>query len=344
LIWKMAAREMAAGRFSEIEPEHYCMALLKLADMPWTSIAAAAEGEDAARGIASDCESLRETMRKCGIESTRARRALRSRLGRGGELAQPAKVHRSPASRALFESAAMLASRSGREALEPLHLLTALFESPSPAIAETVLGRLPAPPTRIAGLLEEKARDLVQDARNGNVLLNSAVITAAKVLLQLLARATHKSTLLVTERDELAKDVASAVALIMAGDDSPAGLRERKIIDISGALYGDVNEGDGMRPATGRPGARECLRQLLAEAATRPEVILWVPSVESDSSFGIEWNSLLREALAKRTVQFIYPVTPESFTNNLNKDAVWKRHAEAVWLDCAAEDTVPRKL
>jgi hypothetical protein len=69
---------------------------------------------------------VREALQKCGIESKPARHKLRRGLGKGGSPHVDGQIHRSTASRALFESAADLAHETDAEVITPLHLVTAI--------------------------------------------------------------------------------------------------------------------------------------------------------------------------------------------------------------------------
>ena len=182
LIWQLAAEEMAAGQFKEIEPEHFCMALLKFAELPAAAVEADDEHAETAKTIAADAELVREALQRCGIESTRARRKLRRQLGKGGTPHQEEKVHRSAASRALFEAAAAFVAESGGETLTPLHLLTALIQSPTPAIDQAVLGKVP-PPSAPAFLLllDKHGKDLVKEASEGRLKADTTGKPRAKL-------------------------------------------------------------------------------------------------------------------------------------------------------------------
>ncbi len=124
LIWRLAAQEMAAGEYVQIQPEHFCMALLEFAEVSVQTPEEVGEQAELAKIIAGDAQLVREALQKCSIESTSARRKLRSQLGKGGSPQKSDKVHRSAASRVLFESATKLAQQSGSETVTPLHLLT----------------------------------------------------------------------------------------------------------------------------------------------------------------------------------------------------------------------------
>lgn len=343
LIWRLAAAEMRAGEFKEVEPEHFCMALLKFAELPVGAVDPENEHAEIAKSIAAEAELVREALQKCGIESTRARRKLRTQLGKGGTPHQDGQVHRSAGSRALFESAAHLAQEFGRDVVTPLHLLTALVQSPTPAIAQLVLGNSTPPPPPVALLLLDRhGKDLVKEGLRADRLKSGSALEAqSKAVLQILLQKDRRSVLLVSDNNDLTESIATAVALAIATKEPPLGLKRRRLIDISGLPLKGLQI-----PPEREAEELERLRPMLAEAASHPEIILLVPEIEAEdkSVWGGLWTRLLRETLAKGAVQFICRVAPAVFKEHLCKDPMWKRKAEAIWLESAAFGSVPREL
>jgi len=341
LIWRLAANEMAAGQFKEIEPEHFCMALLKFAELP-AAVVEADERAKIAKTVAVDIELVREALHKYEIESTSVRHRLRGKLGKGDTPRHDGQIHRSAASRALFESAANLARETGCDTVTPLHLLTALMQSPTAVIVRIVLanGASPPPPAALP-LLDKHGRDLAKEAAEGRLTSRTASEAPGKAVLQVLLQKERKSILLVTDNNGLAEDIAISVALAIAAKKPPPGLKGRRLIDVAAPSR------KGLRVSPGKEtNELEQLRVLLEEATSHPEIILLVPDFEAeDKTFrGGQWAGLLRQTLMKGTVQLICRVTPVAFKEHLCKDQVWKRQAEAIWLERAAVGSVPREL
>jgi ATP-dependent Clp protease ATP-binding subunit ClpA len=349
LIWRLAAQEMAAGEFSEIQPEHFCMALLKFAEISVKAREDDGEEAEVAKAIAGDAQLVREALQKCGIEGTSARRKLRRQLGKGSAPRKGNDVHRSAASRALFESAAIMAQESGSDTLTPLHLLTALVQSPTPVVAQAVLGNAvpvppQAPPAALA-LLEKHGQDLGKLAAERKVHVKPGLAVQCKAVLQAVEQKDRKSILLVCDSDKVVVDLASALAVAIVSKDAPEGWKRRRVIDVSLKSRSDVSK--GKRPSPDAEAAElDLMRQLLAEASAHPEVVLVVPAVEAgpQRTHGGKWTSLLQETLAKGKIQFICRVTPSVFSEHLRKDAVWKQRTQAVWLEMMAQGSVPREL
>jgi ATP-dependent Clp protease ATP-binding subunit ClpA len=345
LIWRLAAQEMAAGEFKEIQPEHFCMALLKFAEVSVQANADGGERAELAKVIAEDAQLVREALQKCSIESTSARRKLRKQLGKGGSPQQGKEVHRSAASRTLFESATKLAQESGSETVTPLHLLTALVQSPTPAIVQAVLGKAaPTPRPAALPLLEKYGQDLVKQAAEGKMEVKPGLEAQCKAVLQALQQKNRKCILLVSDNDHVVMELASAIAIAIASQDAPEGLRGKRVIDVSSSR---LIAPKGRRISRGEEAEKlELIRQLLAEAASHPEIVLIVPPVESEPqpAHGGEWPYLLQETLGKGKIQFICRAKPSVFTEHLRKGTVWKQRTQTLWIEKAAQGSVPREL
>jgi hypothetical protein len=233
LVWKIAIREAATGEFKEIEPDHFCLAVLKFAELSAKGVEEAGAEAELSQHIAGDAQLVREGLQKCGIESTGARRKLRRQLGKGDTPHIGVTIHRSASSRALFESAARLASESG-SAVTPLHLLTALVEAPTPAIEQAVLGKAPEPPSPTAlPLLDKHDRDLVKRLAEEKIQVKPGIAAQSKALLQALEQKNRKSILLVSHSDDRVADLAAALAGAIAAKGAPDGLKGRRLMDIS---------------------------------------------------------------------------------------------------------------
>jgi len=346
LVWKIAVREAAAGEFKEIEPEHFCMAVLKFAELSGKGVEEACAEAELVQLIAGEAQLVLEGLQKCGIESTSARRKLRNQLGKGDTPHKGGTIHRSASSRALFESAAKLASESASDTVTPLHLLTALVESPTPAIVQAILGKTPEPPPRAAlPLLDKHGHDLLKQVAEGKIQLKPGIEAQSKAVLQALQQKNRKSILLVSDSDDHVADLAAALAGAIAAKDAPDGLNGRRLMDISENIRHNLPK--AKRNSSAEESAElDRMRLLLAEAASHQEVILLLPAVEADpkQAGGGQWTSLLRDTLANGRVQFICRVAPTVLAENLRKDAVWKRKAQVIWLESIAQASMPREL
>jgi ATP-dependent metalloprotease FtsH len=132
VLWQLAMGEAVSAEFGEIAPEHFLEAILKLAELNVEDLHRLAPDTQVVRLVSEDVAAVREELNARGINSKRARRELRGLLGKGGSPHRGGDMHRSPASREVFEAAARLAADAGSETLMALHLLQALLASPSP--------------------------------------------------------------------------------------------------------------------------------------------------------------------------------------------------------------------
>src|SRR6266480_5479672 len=130
-VMQRAQQEAAAGEFSEITPEHLLAALLKFSEISGTEVQQIASAPLAARQLALEANALRQELEGRSIDSKRVRQELRSHLGHGGQAHDGGYLHRSPASRQVFEHAARMAEDEGSDVLLAAHLLNSLLASPT---------------------------------------------------------------------------------------------------------------------------------------------------------------------------------------------------------------------
>lgn len=338
LVWQMATQEAIAGEFAEIEPEHFLAAILKFAELPVEQMGNLDAPVDVAKEIAADVGKVRDELKRRAINSTRRRRELRARLGKGGRPHDGGQIHRSQASREMFDGAARLAGDEGSEVLAPEHLLQALLLSPSQKVCD-VLGdavmpkgaeRVPTP------LLDHFGQNLVQAAAEGRLAPAFDRPVECKALLQLLADPRRRSVLLVTDHDEAALSVVTAAARAMSSDATAAGLASRRIVEVA-----------GWKPRTS--GAGKCLpdwEQLFAEVTKVQDVILLVPAIEAANNpkQANPWAELLKKMLLAGPVQCICRVNATAYQRWIRKDRGWKQAAHVMWVHETSDDGIPTEL
>ena len=83
LVWQIAAREAKAFHFGAIEPEHFCMAVMKLAELPVPPAQELAAEAEAARDLARDVAAVRRLLQDRNLDGKQTRRAIRARVGKG---------------------------------------------------------------------------------------------------------------------------------------------------------------------------------------------------------------------------------------------------------------------
>ncbi len=139
LICQLAAREAIGGHFGEIEPDHFCLALMKFSEFPVGEIEKMGPGGGIGTTLANEVKSLQEEFESRGVDVKRMRRKLRGHLGKGESWYEGGQLHRSHESRKMFKLAEGFAQHTGDETLTAGHLLEAILVSPTKAMEE-VLG------------------------------------------------------------------------------------------------------------------------------------------------------------------------------------------------------------
>ena len=337
LLWQMAAQEAIAGEFAEIEPEHFFAAMLKFAELPIQELGNLAAGARVPEELATEVEKVRQELQSRAIDSTRVRRELRIRLGKGGSPFDGAQKHRSQTCREVFDAAARLADDSGSEALAAEHLLAALLTSPTEAI-RAVLGEALAPKAikrSETPLLAKYGKDLVQLAADGKLPAFSERKAESKNLLAILADPRRLCVLLVTDGDETARSAVAAAAQAMASPDAPAGLKGRRIVDVTGGL-----------PAMDLPALSFWWNNMFCEAAGANDVVLFVPPILGPFSpwQGDFWPELLKKSVCGGSLQFICRVSPTAYQRWIKRDVDWKRHAQVMWIEEQGSGEIPLEL
>jgi ATP-dependent Clp protease ATP-binding subunit ClpA len=338
IIWQLAGQETIAGEFKEIEPEHLFMALLKFADLPVQEVDNIAPASEAAKQLAVEVGRVREELANRAIDSTKIRRSLRAQMGKGGNPYEGGQIHRSPASRALFDAATKWADDAGVETLTAEHLLAAIFASPTAAIVQILGEKIKPmmPKTSKTPLLDEYGQDLTHLAAIGKLKESSARRVEAKVLGQALSRTNCRCVFLITDSDDAALSVVAATSFLIVSKNCPPLIKGNRIVDITaiksvpGSLEKHMSQ----------------LEQIMAEAAAEKKVILFVPPIEilEDSSKINIWLNLLRATLDKGLVQGICRAGPQAYRKWIEKDSSLRRLAEFIWIRAEEKGGIPTEI
>ena len=330
VIWRLAASEMAAGQFKEIEPEHFCMGILKFAELSVKALRADDDHAELAKAVAAEAKLVHEALQKCGIESTSARRKLRGQLGNGDTPQQEGQAHRSAASRALFESAADLAHETESDTITPLHLLTAIVQSPTPAIVQTLPGL--AVPRRIeTPLLNKWGEDLVEVLEKGDLNTDSDRSAECKAILHILAQ--KKCVFLVSDNSEATKATLAWLAKILSREgglsSSNAG---RRLIRLTVQHIWEVEK----RTMVAIP------PDVLREAAASPNVIVVCPFEDMFPSCDKHSKAVSR--LAEVPLCCVIPLSSARCQSLVEADPGWRKLAKPVWVRDEARKSIPKEL
>jgi hypothetical protein len=333
LIWQLSGAEAAAGEFKEIQPEHFCMGLLKLAELPVQQAAKLGADEATAKALATEIDLVRQELANRGIDSTRLRRALRGSLGKGGSPDHKGQMHRSQASRGLFDAAACAADVAGHQAVTAVHFLEVILNAPTPALAQ-VLPVKPAPQHVETPILDKYGEDLVVKVAKGELTSESDRTAECKAILPVLAG--KKSVFLVSDDDAATQATLIGLAKRLDTENRSGAPSNRRRL-IRAALYGFVDE-DWQT-------VLNIFDDIFREAAQSQNVILVCHEEDLCTSTDPHLvKSAQASRLAQTPVLCVVPLSPKRYDALIKADRQWKRLAEAVWIRGEGKESVPREL
>ena len=330
-------------QFEKIEPEHFCIALLKFSEIPVEEVEKIAPGAEVARELAADVAAVREGLDARSVDTTHARRKLRKQMGKGEGSHGGDRMHRSDASRELIDAAAALADEAGSETLAPCHVLAAILASPSEAMGAVLGDGDKAAASKMAKLpqLADRGRDLVQLAHDGKLPSAEGRRTEGKALVRTLAEPDKKGILLVTTDDVAAMQTIAGAAEAIASKQCPADLKGHRIVDVTSieSLPGKCASG----PMDAFEGVVE---KLIAEAAGVEGLVLVWPAIQAErGAKGIScWGELLRDILAGGEVRCICRLAPLAYHKWLEQDSTWRPLAHVMWIRDEARGDIPDEL
>ena len=150
------------------------------------------------------------------------------------------------------------------------------------------------------------------------------------------ATLVRRSILLITGDNEAAQTVVVARGPDDRLDTPPAGMKGKRIVDVTGLKPTGVSE-------------VKCIQQLdklLKEAAAAEDVILLVPPIEAanDPHQGSLWADALKKAVAARELRCVCRVNAAAYQRWIRKDCEWKEHAQVMWIHEARTNGIPDEL
>jgi hypothetical protein len=139
LVWWLASREAQRAKAGAVEPDHFFCALLSFAELSDSDLQTVATLDLAQEKLVELRDKLRWhlRLRELDTRTTALRHAVRRDAPQSNGSAVGATLHRSEATRQVFEAAGVLA-REGHEKITPQHLLYALLNAPTPAITHAL--------------------------------------------------------------------------------------------------------------------------------------------------------------------------------------------------------------
>lgn len=320
-VWQLAAREAIAADHLRIEPEHFLAAALKFAELP---IDRGEPGAGAPHAL--EVEAVRRRLAERAIESTKVRREVRARLGKGGRPYKGGVLHRSDAARSLFDLAARIAVETGSTALSVEHLLEAMLRAPTPVIG-AVLGAVPPPVTELArGVV-----DLTALARAGELVPAPGREAEATVLLEALSRPGGALVLLVADEEAEARAVVEAAAARLAREGAARPAGPRRLLDAS-------------RLDPEAPDRWLALESLFAAAATDGGLAVCLPALAELDGVRAAWAKRLRRVRDEGAGRFVCRVGAGTHALAVARDRGWKHAAQVLWIGKPSPTEVPWEL
>jgi hypothetical protein len=175
LIWKIAREEAIGGDFEKIEPEHFMMALLRFSEFTQDEIGKLVPDQEVSKVLLNEIQSAQELLDKNRIDSTKLRRAIRQRMGKGTSPYQDGVMHRSDDSRQMFDKVALFAQDEGHDSLVAVIFLEYILSYPTPLMKEVL--------ESLTGPVPKQDNTPLIDLYGTNLMNSSGVMDGKGILL-----------------------------------------------------------------------------------------------------------------------------------------------------------------
>lgn len=332
LVLQLAGYEAAASQFAEIEPEHLLAALLKFSELSSEDLLKLVSGSAAGRELTSETDAVRRVLAGRSINSTFVRNSVRAGVGTGGVRYQGGRLHRSAATKQVFETAAKLAAQASSDVFCAKYLLDALLRSPTSVMREVLghaVGAVGA--STATPLLDQHGKGLALADANATLVVDSSHIAACRAVARALSGSRKAPVLLISEDDRAVQIILKNLARTDEGHADE--WKNTRMVDLT-----DLRSDDRDVLALTDP--------LLAEAAGIDRIVLLLPPIDVTVrlSHGASWANHLRAVLQDRSVRCVVRVSPHAYDEWVRKDMVWKELAEAIWVHRQDSKDIPLEL
>ena len=146
IIMQLAAHECTTAEFSEIEPEHMLMSLLRFSELDPDIFRDILRDPGLEEIIEHDRAELHVLLQTMNIDTTSMRRSIRAKMGHGRGIVDDSVIHRSDRTRQIFTLAFQAAIAKNCSALAPVDLLKGILQNPTPLLQQQVELQPPADP------------------------------------------------------------------------------------------------------------------------------------------------------------------------------------------------------
>lgn len=351
-IWDLAAREAAMTNFSEIEPVHFLLAILKIVEISPDDFQIVSQDIEFSilEDLKSEIKDIKKAFNSILSNSTFFRRKVRRAIQRPTEINNyPDAIHRSMESRSLFRVAEHFARRGNKpsQSVDIYHLLEALAEIQNPPWQPILLDigfnnlqqilftkRSPVEPAKNeklskTPLLDRFGRNLTEIAKKGELDPLVGRKDELRKIAQVLLQKRKNNVLLVGEAGVGKTCIVEGLAQILNSPSVSPSLNGKQLIQISmsSLLAGTKYRGE----------FEERLTTLLDEVSQNDGIILFIDEIHSLMGAGGEGASdasqILKPALAGNKIRCIGATTIKEYREYIEKDEAFMRRFELVWVE-----------
>ncbi|MEI6073979.1 MAG: ATP-dependent Clp protease ATP-binding subunit [Verrucomicrobiota bacterium] len=342
--WQNAANEATHSRHEFIEPEHLFVGICKVCNLlslkNWDELGIS---PNATAAIKAEAKAVADIFQQAGYDRIKLYRGVRGKLGDGNYVEKGRKkISRSPASKLIFERAGKLAA--DMPVVTSLHLLLALIETPSTAIAAALAEKTPGAETMkkaiqtwiatapspqqpaAASFLQHFGKDLTQLARDGKI---SPCIGRRDELLQIiraLSRETKSNPLLLGDAGVGKTAIVEGLAWRIA---------QSKDAALAGKRLVQLNVADLVAGASSRGDFEARMQGILREVAASSDVILFIDEIHSIVGAGagsgpLDAANIMKPALARGELRCIGATTQTEYRKYIERDAALERRFQPI--------------
>jgi ATP-dependent Clp protease ATP-binding subunit ClpC len=370
-VWTIAGIEATEGRFKEIEPEHFFIAILKIVDLvdnlPYYFYELNKDDNDA---MIEEITPVKLVLEEQGISAKELRRGLRQSLGVGDADYKERMLHRSDKSRKVFENLSKMSNTTTAD-IKAL-MLTIMAEKPH-AIMELMVNedidvnKLYAalisvsadnPEEIIAKEAQEKHKvkkkvlspDIIRKTPTLNKLGRDLTLLAYKNKLskvigrsneikelgRILIQSRKPNAILIGYAGVGKTAVVEGLANYIVEGKVPEPLMNKRIIEIS---IGNLVAGTTFR------GELEERVKKVIEEASYDEVILFIDELHNMMGAGrggdsLDISNMMKPALSRGEISLIGATTIDEYRKYIEKDSAIIRRLQTLFIDEPSRDDV----
>lgn len=354
LMWAVANGEACRSGSRQIEPVHFLLAVLKIADH--------AAGRDAEmislpshvrQALPWAAAACRAALGMTDRQITASRRALSAELRKGDGQNQVRRLDRSEEAHELFHRASVRAAATSSGVLEGRHMAEELACEPPPVGLPFLLrsearsegaGRHrppveedawvtpeelnPTPERSVTPRLDELGRDITALAKQGR--LSSVVGRDGEIaaVARYLHRTQKRNVILTGDAGVGKTAIVEGLAQWLVSPEVSVHLQGLRIVQL--------NVGDLIAGTTYRGDMERRVQEILGEAIAEPDLVLFLDEIHLVMKAGgggespLDAANLLKPALAREDFRCIGATTTDEFDLHVRRDAAFARRFQEI--------------